>query len=103
MWLPLDDVFVALKDVIPALTRSNLHRCLDRVEIVGVNVPVFLAWRRCDRDVFGRRRCIVAEISGAGSVGGTGEAEEHRGSHTRGSDSMLVETSIHTPSVGQGR
>lgn len=28
--LPLDDVFVALKDVIPALTRSNLHRCLQR-------------------------------------------------------------------------
>lgn len=26
--LPLDDVFVALKDVIPRLTRSSLHRCL---------------------------------------------------------------------------
>lgn len=26
----LDDVFVALKDKIPALTRSNLHRCLQR-------------------------------------------------------------------------
>ena len=28
--LPLDDCFVALKDAIPALTRSNLHRCLQR-------------------------------------------------------------------------
>ena len=28
--LPLDDVFVALKDVIPRLTRSSLHRCLQR-------------------------------------------------------------------------
>jgi hypothetical protein len=26
----LDDVFIALKDKIPALTRSNLHRCLVR-------------------------------------------------------------------------
>jgi transposase len=26
--LPLDDVYVALKDVIPHLTRSSLHRCL---------------------------------------------------------------------------
>jgi transposase-like protein len=26
----LDDVFVSLKDKIPALTRSNLHRCLKR-------------------------------------------------------------------------
>jgi hypothetical protein len=28
--LPLDDVFIALKDKIPALTRSNLHRCLQK-------------------------------------------------------------------------
>lgn len=28
--LPLDDVFVALKDVIPHLTRLSLHRCLQR-------------------------------------------------------------------------
>lgn len=28
--LPLDDVFIALKDQIPTLTRSNLHRCLRR-------------------------------------------------------------------------
>lgn len=28
--LPLDDVFLALKDVIPHLTRSSLHRCLQR-------------------------------------------------------------------------
>jgi transposase InsO family protein len=28
--LPLDDCFVALKDIIPTLTRSNLHRCLQR-------------------------------------------------------------------------
>lgn len=28
--LPLDEVFVALKDVIPHLTRSSLHRCLQR-------------------------------------------------------------------------
>jgi hypothetical protein len=28
--LPLDDVFIALKDRILALTRSNLHRCLQR-------------------------------------------------------------------------
>jgi len=28
--LPLDDVYVSLKDQIPALTRSNLHRCLKR-------------------------------------------------------------------------
>ena len=28
--LPLDDVFAALKDVIPHLTRSSLHRCLQR-------------------------------------------------------------------------
>ena len=28
--LPLDDCFLALKDEIPRLTRSNLHRCLQR-------------------------------------------------------------------------
>ncbi|HEY0971639.1 MAG TPA: IS481 family transposase [Gemmatimonadales bacterium] len=28
--LPLDDVFVALRSSIPALTRSTLHRCLQR-------------------------------------------------------------------------
>jgi transposase InsO family protein len=28
--LPLDDVFVSLKDKIKGLTRSNLHRCLQR-------------------------------------------------------------------------
>lgn len=28
--LPLDDCFIALKERIPALTRSNLHRCLKR-------------------------------------------------------------------------
>ena len=28
--LPLDDVYVALKDKIPALSRSNLYRCLTR-------------------------------------------------------------------------
>ena len=28
--LPLDDCYVALKDSIPQLTRSNLHRCLKR-------------------------------------------------------------------------
>ena len=33
--LPLDDVFIALKEAIPALSRSNLHRCLRRH---GLNV-----------------------------------------------------------------
>ena len=33
--LPLDDVFLALRDCIPALTRSNCHRCLKRH---GLNV-----------------------------------------------------------------
>lgn len=33
--LPLDDVYVALKDQIPELSRSNLHRCLKRN---GLNV-----------------------------------------------------------------
>ena len=33
--LPLDDVYISLKDKIPALTRSNLHRCLKRN---GLNV-----------------------------------------------------------------
>lgn len=28
--LPLDDVYIALKEVIPHLTRSSLHRCLQR-------------------------------------------------------------------------
>ncbi|ROT93427.1 IS481 family transposase [Altererythrobacter sp. FM1] len=28
--LPLDDVYIALKDAIPHLTRSSLHRCLQR-------------------------------------------------------------------------
>ncbi|MEJ2410096.1 MAG: IS481 family transposase [Novosphingobium sp.] len=28
--LPLDDVYIALKDVIPHLSRSSLHRCLQR-------------------------------------------------------------------------
>lgn len=28
--LPLDDVYIALKNVIPHLTRSALHRCLQR-------------------------------------------------------------------------
>jgi len=29
----LDDVFIALKDEIPKMTRSNLHRCLQRHEL----------------------------------------------------------------------
>jgi len=33
--LPLDDCFISLKDKIPALSRSNLHRCLTRH---GLNV-----------------------------------------------------------------
>lgn len=33
--LPLDDVYIALKDQIPELSRSNLHRCLKRN---GLNV-----------------------------------------------------------------
>ena len=33
--LPLDDVYLALKETIPKLTRSNLHRCLKRN---GLNV-----------------------------------------------------------------
>jgi transposase-like protein len=33
--LPLDDVYIALKEKIPSLTRSNLHRCLKRN---GLNV-----------------------------------------------------------------
>lgn len=28
--VPLDDVYIALKDVIPHLSRSSLHRCLQR-------------------------------------------------------------------------
>jgi hypothetical protein len=28
--LPLDDVYIVLKDVIPHLTRSSLHHCLQR-------------------------------------------------------------------------
>lgn len=28
--LPLDDVYIALKDVIPHLSRSSLYRCLQR-------------------------------------------------------------------------
>jgi len=31
--LPLDDLFDLLKPVIPTLTRSNLHRCLQRHNI----------------------------------------------------------------------
>jgi hypothetical protein len=31
--LPLDDVYIALKDVIPHLTRSSLHRCLQHRSI----------------------------------------------------------------------
>jgi hypothetical protein len=31
--LPLDDVFVALKDVITRLTHSSLQRCLQRLGI----------------------------------------------------------------------
>ena len=33
--LPLDDIYIALKDKIPELSRSNLHRCLKRN---GLNV-----------------------------------------------------------------
>ena len=33
--LPLDDVYIALKDQIPELSRSNLHRCL---KMNGLNV-----------------------------------------------------------------
>ena len=29
-WLPLDDLYMLLKPHIPALSRSNLHRCLQR-------------------------------------------------------------------------
>ena len=31
--LPLDDIFIALKDEIPAISRSNVHRCLQRNEL----------------------------------------------------------------------
>jgi transposase-like protein len=32
-WLPLDDLFDQLKPVIPKLSRSNLHRCLQHYKI----------------------------------------------------------------------
>ncbi len=38
--LPLDDVYIALKDVIPQLTRSSLHRCPQRDRFQG-----------CDRSI----------------------------------------------------
>lgn len=31
--LPLNDIYVSLKDVIPHLSRSSLHRCLQRYGI----------------------------------------------------------------------
>ena len=37
--LPLDDVYVALKDVIPHLSRSSLHRCLQRHGISRLPKP----------------------------------------------------------------
>lgn len=36
--LPLDDVFIALKDKIPALSRSNLYRCLKRHDLGRLEV-----------------------------------------------------------------
>lgn len=41
--LPLDDVFVALRPAIPDLTRSTLHRCLQRHGISRLPRP---AWKR---------------------------------------------------------
>ena len=29
-WLPLDDLYMLLKPHVPCLSRSNLHRCLQR-------------------------------------------------------------------------
>lgn len=37
--LPLDDVFCALKPSIPALTRSTLHRCLQRNDVSKLPRP----------------------------------------------------------------
>lgn len=37
--LPLDDVLVALKPAIPRLTRSTLHRCLQRPGFLGCPSP----------------------------------------------------------------
>jgi hypothetical protein len=37
--LPLDDVYIALKDVIPHLTRSSLHLCLQRHGISACQKP----------------------------------------------------------------
>jgi len=37
--LPLDDLFIMLKPIIPALTRSNLHRCLQYYGISQLPKP----------------------------------------------------------------
>jgi transposase-like protein len=44
--LPLDDVYIALKDVIPHLTRSSLHRCLQRHGISACQKPTARSPRR---------------------------------------------------------
>ena len=51
--LPLDDVLGCLRDSIPKLTRSSLHRCLERHGISRPPPPAFQ--RRCRRNL-GRLR-----------------------------------------------
>lgn len=38
--LPLEDVYIALKDVIPHLSRSSLHRCLQRQHACLIDVEI---------------------------------------------------------------
>ena len=55
--LSLDDCFVALKDIIPALSRSNLHRCCQSANIVifCANILIGGLWPE-----IGSGRCIAA-------------------------------------------
>jgi len=48
--LPLDDVYIALKDAIPQLARSSLHRCLQRHGISRLPKPVLSFAEGADRE-----------------------------------------------------
>ena len=60
--LPLDDCLYALQPSIPHLTRSALHRCLQRHGISRLPDIVRKVWRKMMREGFVIARCTVERL-----------------------------------------
>jgi transposase-like protein len=60
--LPLDDLFVVLRDAIPHLTRSSLHRCLVRHGVSRLPKSEREEVKRCKADELGDVHIDICEL-----------------------------------------